>query len=200
MKELDMTTIDYYNQNVQTYIERTKNFDISHLLYPFVALLKPGSKILDAGCGSGRDSLFFQKMGFQVLAIDGAEEMVKHASSLGIPAQKKLFEEISFENEFDAIWCCASLVHVKKENLSNVIARLERSLKPNGFLFVSFKMGQREGFENGRYFHYLDEALLRHYFANFTLLSLSVNPSSLNQNPTTWLTAFFRANKPTSKS
>jgi len=190
-----MTTIDYYNQNVQTYIERTKDFNVPHLLYPFVALLKPDAKILDAGCGSGRDSLLFQKMGFQVLAIDGAEEMVKHVSSLGIPAQKKLFEEISFENEFDAIWCCASLVHVKKENLPDVIARLERSLKPNGVLLVSFKMGHGEGFENGRYFHYLDESSMREYFANFTLLSLSITPSTLNQNQTTWIAGVFQVKK-----
>ena len=111
---------------------------------PFVKLLPSGAKILDLGCGSGRDSLAFQKRGFNVLAVDGAEEMVKHTLSLGVPAQQMWIEDIAFMNEFDAIWCCASLVHVKKERLPDVFNRIQQALKPTGIALVSFKKGRGE--------------------------------------------------------
>ena len=155
----------------------------------FVALLKPGSRVLDLGCGSGRDSVAFRKLGFEVLAIDGADEFVRHVSSLQIPAQKMLMEELFFENEFDAIWCCASLVHVNKNNLPDVIRRIKKALKSRGLCFFSFKMGEGEGFENGRYFHYVNEEQLRTYLINYEILSISKNSSDSNQTPTTWISA-----------
>jgi 2-polyprenyl-3-methyl-5-hydroxy-6-metoxy-1,4-benzoquinol methylase len=190
-----MGALDYYNQNTMSYIERTKNFDVSHIFYPFVALLQPKARILDLGCGSGRDSLAFRALGFDVLAIDGAEEMVKYVASQGIPVQKMLMEEIDFKEEFDGIWCCASLVHVAKEVLPDVLERIDRALKPNGLLFVSFKAGQGEGFENGRYFHYVSEAELRNYLSGFDILTITSSDSDKNQTPTTWITAIARSRK-----
>ena len=70
------TTIDYYNKNAQTYFSNTVRLDV-HLLYqPFLKHLHACAKILDAGCGSGRDCFFFKSKGFNVTAFDASEEMI----------------------------------------------------------------------------------------------------------------------------
>lgn len=187
-----MAEIEYYNQNAKQYIERTKDFDVSKIFYPFVALLPAGAKVLDLGCGSGRDSLAFRRLGFDVLAVDGSEEMVNYVASQGISTKCMFFEELDFENAFDAVWCCASLLHVQKAALPDVLSRIKKALKSGGIAFVSFKMGKGEGYENGRYFHYLDEEDLRYYFSDFEILSVQSHPSNLNLTPTTWINILVR--------
>jgi 2-polyprenyl-3-methyl-5-hydroxy-6-metoxy-1,4-benzoquinol methylase len=54
---------DFYNNNAQPFFDSTKDVDMSHVLSRFIAYLKPGAHILDAGCGSGRDSKTFIGIG-----------------------------------------------------------------------------------------------------------------------------------------
>jgi hypothetical protein len=63
-----------------------------------------------------------------------------------------LFEEIEFIDLFDGIWASASLLHVPKEKLGDVLHRLNRALKKNGVLFMSFKYGNFEGIRDDRYY------------------------------------------------
>lgn len=73
-------TIDYYNKHTREFIDRTIGSDMRFCQKKFINLLKPGSLILDAGCGSGRDSRFFMKQGFRVEAIDASIEMCRAAA------------------------------------------------------------------------------------------------------------------------
>lgn len=73
-------TIDYYNNNTREFIERTIHADISNCQQRFLKLVKRGARILDAGCGSGRDSKFFLEQGMNVQAIDASEKMCQAAS------------------------------------------------------------------------------------------------------------------------
>ena len=110
------STIRYYNENARAYFDSTVALDMGKLYGPFLKHLRPGSKVLDAGCGSGRDSLFFKNQGFQVTAFDASKEMVKLASEL--LDQKVLlmsFEDLSLTEQYDGIWACASLLHVKNK-------------------------------------------------------------------------------------
>lgn len=70
------SAIRYYNENARAYFDSTVALDMGKLYGPFLKHLRPGSKVLDAGCGSGRDSLFFKNQGFQVTAFDASKEMV----------------------------------------------------------------------------------------------------------------------------
>ncbi|MCD4752950.1 MAG: class I SAM-dependent methyltransferase [Anaerolineaceae bacterium] len=134
------------------------NTDLMSSYKPFLGLLLPGSRILDAGCGSGRDSLFFKKLGYQVSAFDASEEMVSFASKFaGVKVHHLSFHEIEFSNEFEAIWANASLLHVPKNDLHDVITRLGNSLKLNGFFNFSFKYGKSDIFKNGRLYSYYNE-------------------------------------------
>lgn len=185
-------TIHYYNQKANDFIQRTFSHDMSADQNRFLQYLPPNETILDVGCGSGRDALAFQKAGFQVLAIDASSEMVKHTQSLGVPTQLLRFDEISWKETFGGIWCCASLLHVPPQDLPHIVETIHTAAKQAAILFVSFKQGEGERCENGRYFHMMNEEKLRCFFRSFSLLEIWSQDSDVNLVPTTWLKAIFR--------
>ena len=157
---MDNSTIQYYNTNAKDYFENTVNLDLTQFYDPFLELIpEQGKKILDAGCGSGRDSLFFKKKGFEIIAFDASEELVKLSSDLlKQPVLHMTFEDLSFSNEFDGIWTCASLLHVPKDQMPAVLKKLADALKENGILYASFKYGNGEYVNKGRLFTSYDKA------------------------------------------
>ncbi len=163
------STISYYQANAAEYCAATINADMSYSRDIFTGFLKPGTHILDAGCGSGRDSLAFLKDGYQVTAIDAScrmcEETEKllrsyacenHADSCSYDVLCRTFEEMDFRNEFDGIWACASLLHVDRKGIDGVIKRLHESLKNEGILYASFKYGSGERTVGDRLFNDYD--------------------------------------------
>lgn len=147
-------TLSYYNQNADSFVEGTLKADMSNQYRYFSKYLSPGDKVLDLGCGSGRDSAWFSSLGFEVTAIDGSEELCKRVKeNYGIQALCIKFEDISFVAEFDAIWACASLLHVTKADMPNVLGKVSAALKPGGVLYASFKYGNDERVSNGRFFN-----------------------------------------------
>ena len=147
-------TLDYYNQNADDFIAGTQNADMSEQYRFFLKHLTPGGKLLDLGCGSGRDSAYFSALGFDVTAIDGSEELCKRVKkNYDIEALCMRFEDIAYQSEFDAIWACASLLHIKKADMPNVMGKVSASLKPGGILYASYKYGSEERVSNGRFFN-----------------------------------------------
>ena len=154
------STTAYYDAHATEFCANTLSVDMSPLYRPFLREIQPGGRILDAGCGSGRDSLAFIKMGYQVVSIDASAAMVTAASKLtGQTALRMTFDEMPFEREFDGIWACASLVHVSRRDLGAVLTRLTNALKSTGFCYMSFKYGDSERIEGGRFFNDLNETL-----------------------------------------
>ena len=166
-------TLAYYNQNADTFVEGSQNADMSEQYRFFLKYLTPGGKLLDLGCGSGRDSAYFSTLGFQVTAVDGSEELCKRVKEhYQIDAHCIRFEDLSFQEEFDAIWACASLLHVNKANIPGILARVSAALKPGGILYASFKYGSEERFCNGRFFSDYTEKDLDTLLTPETQLSL----------------------------
>lgn len=152
-REKEKRTLSYYDENASAFCEGTRNEDMSEMRGRFQQYLKPGALILDAGCGSGRDSKAFMESGYRVVAMDGSKEMCRQASKyLGHEVQCRRFEEIDERNVYDGIWACASLLHVPYELLPKVIAKLVDSLVDGGVLYASFKYGEEEREAGGRYF------------------------------------------------
>ena len=121
--------IEYYNINAQAFFEGTVNADMSLWRDKFEKYVVPGGRILDAGCGSGRDSRAFIRQGFSVVAFDASKEMCRMASKLiGQEVWQMKFDEISFDEEFDGIWACASLLHVPYEELPKTLKQLYKAL------------------------------------------------------------------------
>ena len=153
-----MKTIDYYNKHAEEFTASTFEVDMESLYQPFLAELPEGARILDVGCGSGRDTLAFKNKGYQVDAIDYSEELVKKATRLtGIPIKLKSFYEVDDYEAYDGIWACASLLHCERNRLKEVIGKLVSALKPNGVLYMSFKYGNGDRQKEGRQFTDLDE-------------------------------------------
>ncbi len=151
-------TIDYYNENAIAYVEDTVNVDFDRQRAFLLKYLKKGDKILDLGCGSGRDSKAFIEKGFSVVAIDGSEELCKLASSLiGQEVRNITFDQLDYDNEFDGIWACASLLHLSTEESIAVMPLIVKACNPTAIIYMSFKYGDFEGMRNGRFFNYMNE-------------------------------------------
>ena len=149
----------YYNQHAQSFIDDTLNVAMDALYAPFLALLPQQASILDVGCGSGRDSLYFQSLGHHIQAFDAAEDMVVLArKTTGLNIQQGSFFDIDAVHAYDGIWCCASLLHCPPEHLAEVLNRIMTALKPNGVAYVSFKYGAGVREHAGRTFTDMNEA------------------------------------------
>jgi SAM-dependent methyltransferase len=159
-----MNSIDYYDKNAEEFFKRTIHADMQESYEKFLEKLPKEARILDAGCGVGRDSKFFQKLGYDLVAFDGSIEMVNSASHL---LQTKVlhlrFDEIEFSDEFDAIWASASLLHVPYEQLNAILNRFHKALSPSGILYASFKYGSSMRQEGERFFYDMNEITITPY-------------------------------------
>ncbi len=143
----------YYDEHADEFYALSVGADMTALHDAFLAHLPPGARILDAGCGSGRDSRAFLDRGFRVTALDASAAMVARASALlDQPVLHLRFEDLAFDEAFDGIWACASLLHVPRAEMPTVLDRLARALVPRGVLFASFKWGDGEVVRDGRLF------------------------------------------------
>lgn len=145
-------TLQYYNQNAESFIKSTISVDFKPNQDKFITLL-PGKTVLDFGCGSGRDTRYFLEAGLDVTATDGSEELCKNASAYtGIPVRQMLFQELDETDRYDGIWACSSILHLPKKELKPVLKQMIQALHPQGIIYTSFKYGSFEGERNGRYF------------------------------------------------
>lgn len=154
-------SIDFYNQHAAQFFSSTVDIDASSLLKPFLDYLPDGGYILDAGCGSGRDSKHLIELGYQVQAFDASPALAALAQTLiKQPVTVATFLEWQTDQHFDGIWACASLLHVPRPLLTQTFAHLALMLKTEGAFYCSFKYGQDEVTRDGRSFTNCDESLL----------------------------------------
>jgi SAM-dependent methyltransferase len=138
-------TQSFYEENAKNYFESTVAIDVSGLRERFVTYIPAGGLILDAGSGSGRDTLAFRALGYEVEAFDASPALAELSTRLtGIQTQVRRFENFNEQARFDGIWACASLLHVPEEGLPDALVRLNRALRSRGALYVSFKEGVGE--------------------------------------------------------
>lgn len=144
---------DFYDSHARDFFDATVNVDMSTVYAEFLPHLDPGALILDAGCGSGRDAIYFKKQGFLVEAFDASAELVKLATQhTGLAVKQMRFLELDEVSKFDAIWACSSILHLDKKQLKVVFKLFHDALKSGGIFFTSFKHGTFEGTKNGRHF------------------------------------------------
>ena len=164
-------TIQYYDQNAAYFVENTRDVDFHVIQDEFLEKLPAEAQILDLGCGSGRDTKYFLEHGYQVNAIDGSSELCALATEYtGIPVKCQMFQEWDEQEVYDGIWACSSLLHLSYGELDEVLYRIEKALKPQGILYMSFKYGVFEGERNGRYFLDFTEEKLEQLLKKHTSL------------------------------
>ena len=155
MKKEYIKTIKSYDNTAMDYDRKTMEIDMSEFIERFCSLLS-GRKVLDLGCGPGRDMASFISKGFDVTGLDASKGMLKLAEK-NINGKAKLvqgnFLGLPFgSSEFDGIWCNASLIHLSKDDLPKALGEVFRVLKSRGIFYASVKEGKEEGIVNdGRY-------------------------------------------------
>ncbi len=142
-------TISVYDENAQTYHDNTKDRDFSQVWNSFEKGLKTtgGKKILDLGCGPGRDAKHFTEQGYEVTGIDASEGQIKIAREYCPAANfvKGDMRKLPFpDNSFDGVFSCASILHMEKSQLPLVLNEIKRVLKDNGVVFIKTKEADKE--------------------------------------------------------
>lgn len=190
-------TIEYYNENADKFVQDTQTVSMSEVQKLFLQKIPEQGIILDLGCGSGRDSKVFLDLGYKVVSVDGSVKMCEATTALtGIPAICSSFQDYEPETEFNGIWACASLLHLKPEEIKIVVRNLTKALKPDGCFYMSFKYGKFQGLRNDRYFTDLTEENLEKLLDDVDGIALDsfkitsdVRPGRENEK---WLNAFYR--------
>ena len=151
-------TLEYYNEKADSFVDGTRDVDFSALQNEFASYVKKGGRILDLGCGSGRDSKAFLEMGFEVTAVDGSQELCRLASEyIGQKVICATFQDYDPEGMFDGIWACASLLHLSLDDAKAAMKKYAGFLQEDGAFYVSFKYGIFSGERNGRFFTDMNE-------------------------------------------
>lgn len=168
------SSIAYYDQNAKAFLEGTANLDMQALYGPFLSHVPRGGHILDAGCGSGRDARAFLDQGYKVTAFDASKDMVTAATTrTRQPVLQLRFAEMAFNEEFDGIWACASLLHVPRSEIASVFERFAVALKPRGVWYMSFRLGEGEEIRSGRLFNCYTEVSLAKQLSQIVLLTIT---------------------------
>ena len=152
------TTLSWYRDNAIQYAEETRNSLVLDALWEFLFRMKEGGTILDYGSGSGRDSAYFLDKGFSVDSLDGSAEMKAQAERLfGIKVKLASFLSLEEKDKYDGIWAQASILHLEEHDLRVALTLIERALKRDGVFYSSFRKGEEDGYENGRWYTNMTE-------------------------------------------
>jgi len=199
LAEASSVTLDHYNQNADDFWRGTRDHDVSQNRDALLEQLggKGPYRILDFGCGPGRDLIAFAKLGHEAIGLEGAERFValarKHS---GCEVWQQDFLRLKLPPEhFDGIFANAALFHVPSQELPRVLRELAATLNPAGVLFSSNPRGDnQEGWSGGRYGAYYDLERWRELVstAGFTEVRHYYRPPGLPRARQPWLASLWR--------
>ena len=161
----DPETLAFYEAEAGAYVTARPEGVASHLS-AFLDLLPAGGSILELGCGGGIDAAHMIERGFVVDPTDGVPAMTVEAEvRLGRPVRLMRFDELEAHDAYDAVVANASLLHVPRDGLPDILARIWRALKPGGWHLASYKTGGDEGYDElGRYYNRPSAALAEAFY------------------------------------
>lgn len=150
----------YYEEHAEEYIASTIDKDMGAAYAMVRKYIPSNGKILDVGFGSARDMIYFRKNGYQVSGIDNCNSFVLKAKGLGFDVENAEIVSYDAKQNYDLIWCCASFLHLKREDIFSSLRKYLTFLKKDGVLFLSMKYTDKgDGLdEKGRYFTYFNDA------------------------------------------
>ncbi len=144
-------TKESYQATAQQFAHNVANLAPIGSIEKFIKLLTPKAKIIDLGCGSGRDAKIFTSMGADVLGVDYCSNLIDIAKSHAPLANFKLMdiETMDFQaSSFDGVWSACSLAHISKKILPDVLKKINFILKENGYFYLALKKGSGEILEH----------------------------------------------------
>lgn len=158
---------EYYEINAKQYAAATFSADMSEQYRRFLPLLKEGARILDVGSGSGRDACCFQKLGYQVTALEPSKNLCREIRKV-FSGEIVCSDIQSYwpRERYDGIWACASFLHLQEEEVLRFFEKLDLYLKDSGIVYLSGKNGIPTGkAADGRYFLEFTERLVEKILA-----------------------------------
>jgi SAM-dependent methyltransferase len=199
LKAVARRTLQHYDDTADEFWQGTADHDVSQNYAALLESLRgPGpSRILDFGCGPGRDLCAFRDLGHEAVGLDGAERFVVMARQhSGCEVLHQDFLALALPPaSFDGVFANASLFHVPCRELPRVLGELWTALKPGGVLFASNPRGNnQEGWSGDRYAAYHDLASWRRYVtgAGFTEIRHYYRPPGRPRAEQPWLATVWR--------
>lgn len=179
MGAIDPATLEFYTKRAPHYTFSSAQSH-SRDLDAFLDRLEPGASVLELGCGGGQDSARMRERGFAIDATDGVPAMARKANErFDLGARVMRFDELTERARYDAVWAHATLLHCPRAELPDALARILRALRPGGWHYASYKLGDGEGRDLlGRLHNFPSEAWLleRYSEAGFDLVAHPVGP------------------------
>jgi SAM-dependent methyltransferase len=192
MSAHDDETLAFYARKAFDYAARSRQTPRLEL---FIARLPANASVLEFGCGAGHDAARLIEAGFDVTPVDGSPELAAEAEKLlGRPVRVMRFAELEDVDKYHGVWANASLLHVPRSALPDVLARVWRSLRPGGLFKASFKAGDGEDRDAlGRYYNFPTQNELRAWYesaANWREVVIETAPGGgYDGVPREWLWA-----------
>jgi SAM-dependent methyltransferase len=186
-----MPMTDYYGIHSGDYHDKTFAADPSIFLFPFVQFLSPQPRILDIGCGSGRDLLWLKQRGFEPTGFERSASLAELARShTGCPVIEGDLENFDFSTgSWNAVMLVGSLVHIPHEQFLSTIQKMLSGFSSLCVMLLTLKEGNGKiHCADGRTFYLWNDLVLREIFASLKLeiASFFRNVSAIGSNEA-WL-------------
>ncbi len=199
LRDISAGTIAHYQRFADAYRDGTWNHDVSQNIAALLDAIggAPPSRILDLGCGPGRDLIAFRDRGHEAIGLDACAEfvdMARIASGCEVWLQDMLALALPPQH-FDGIFANAVLFHIPSQELPRVLGDLWAALKPEGVLFCSNPRGRNEeGWADERYACFYDLPTWRRMVAapGFALLDHYYRPPGKPHHQQPWLATLWR--------
>ena len=199
LQTITRKTLQHYDENASGFCEGTRHHDVVQNINALLAEISgsPPYRILDFGCGPGRDLIQFVALGHKPVGLDGSPAFVAMAqqnSGCEVLLQDFLALDLP-TSHFDGIFANASLFHVPMQELPRVLQALWETLKTDGVLFASNPRGDnQEGWSDKRFgcFHDLDQWRGYVIEAGFIELQHYYRPPGRPRDQQPWLATVWR--------
>lgn len=192
-------TLAHYNESAAQFWEGTRGHDVKQNIEALLRHIHapPPLRILDFGCGPGRDLAAFRALGHEPIGLEGSPPLAAMAREhSGCEVWEQDFLALSLPaGRFHGIFANASLFHVPSQELPRVLSELHATLRPDGVLFTSNPRGHNEeGWNRGRYGAYHDLEAWRVFLerAGFEELEHYYRPPGLPPERQPWLASVWR--------
>ena len=200
LEKISAGTLADYARRAAQFREGTRDHDVSQNIHELLRHIEgaPPFRILDLGCGPGRDLKTFSALGHVAIGLEGAPSfaaMAREHSGCEVWEQDFLHLELP-PTRFDGVFANAVLFHAPSQELPRVLGELRATLKPRGVLFSSNPHGQNEeGWNRGRYGVYHDLDTWRGHLtrAGFAELEYYYRPPGLPREQQPWLATVWRS-------
>ena len=199
LQEITQETLADYEERAGSFWEGTRDHDVSQNVEALLSELQVPvpARILDLGCGPGRDLMDFRSRGHDAIGLDGCEvfaRMARAHSGCEVWVQDFLSMRLPAEH-FDGVFANAALFHVPGQELPRVLGELRRTLRAGGVLFASNPRGaNQEGWQGARYGAYHDPDVWRAFAlgAGFREIRHYYRPPGRPRAEQPWLASLWR--------